>query len=127
MTLAEMMQLLADNTTGAISAKDLRDIVTDLYNFAHLSSDAVTYRWSTAATAPAAGHLGMDQPWQTFATKMLINETDDAGAVHTFITLDNAVGAQAFILTSTAHVKANVTGPSVDLGNYREVPITVTD
>jgi hypothetical protein len=126
MTLDEMLALLPDNTTGQISAADLRAVVTDLYHAANSVSDAFTFKWSTSGTAPTAGHVTMDQPWQTFATKALVSETADDGTVLSFATLDTAVAARIWVTTATGQkMVADVTGPSVDVGTYRELPIHV--
>src|SRR5262245_20502386 len=126
MTLDEMLALLADNTTGAIGADDMRAIVTDLYNAAHSVGDSYAYRWSTSGTAPATGHVTMDQPWQTFATKVLVSEPTEDGIGPAFTTVDTAAAAKCWITTASgSKLEANITGPSVDLGTYREVPIQV--
>src|SRR5262245_52358321 len=125
MTLDEMLALLPDNTTGEISPADMRTIVTDLYHAAHSASAAYAYRWSTSSP-PGAGHVTFDQPWQTFATKALISETTDDGITPSFGAIDSAAAARVWITTATGdQLVADVTGPSVDMGNYREVPIAV--
>jgi len=120
-----MLALLPDNTAGDISAADLRAIVTDLYHMAASSSTAYVYRWATSSP-PAAGHVTMDQPWQTFATKVVISETADDGTAPGFGGIDAAVASRVWITgASGLQLVADVTGPSVDMGTYREVPISV--
>src|SRR5215510_1764883 len=112
-----MLALLPDNTAGEISAADLRTIVSDLWTSAHSVGDSYAYRWSTSPTAPASGHVTMDQPWQTFATKVLVSETTDDGIAPGFTTVDTAAAAKCWITTAAgSKLEANVTGPSVDMG-----------
>jgi hypothetical protein len=125
MTLDEMLALLPDNTAGDISAADMRQIVTDLYHAAHSTSNAYAYRWATNGQPPSTGHLTMDQPWQSFATKALISETADDGITPGFAVIDGAVAARVWLTAGASQLIANVTGPSVDLGTYREVPIAI--
>jgi hypothetical protein len=126
LTLDEMLLLLPDNTTGLISAGDMRAIVTDLYQAANSVSNAYTFKWSNAGTAPAAGHVTMDVPWLTSATKVLVSETADDGTVLSFATLDSAVAARVWITTASGQkLTANITGVSIDVGTYRELPIQV--
>jgi hypothetical protein len=126
MTLSDMLALLPDNTTGEISPADMRAIVTDLYNAANSEGTAYAYRWTTGAT-PASGQLTMDQPWLITATKALISETTDDGLTLGFTVVDNAAAARLWITNAAgAKLVADVTGASVDMGTYRELPITVT-
>jgi len=125
MTLDELLALLPDNTTGEISPADMRTIVTDLYHAAHSASDAYAYRWATSGP-PGSGHVTMDQPWQTFATKIVISETTNDGITPSFGAIDSAVAARVWITgAGGVELVANVTGPSVDLGTYREIPVAV--
>src|SRR5262245_36289986 len=120
-----MLALLPDNTTGEISPADMRSIVTDLYHAAHSANDSYAYRWSTSAP-PGSGHVTMDQPWQTFATHALISETTDDGMTPSFGAIDSAKAARVWITTATGEqLIADVTGPSADMGTYRQVPIAV--
>ena len=63
------------------------------------------------------------------ATKLWVSETADDGVSPTF----NLVGdehslARIWVATSGGtKLVANVTGPAVDLGNYREIPIAVVE
>src|SRR5262245_32665480 len=121
-----MLALLADNTTGQISAADMRAIVTDLWTAAHTTGQAFAYQWATNGTAPTTGRATMDQPWQTFATKLLVSETTADGLAPSFATIDNAQQAKGWVSTASgSKLEMNITGPSVDMGNYREIPIQV--
>src|SRR5262245_20023038 len=127
MTLDEMLALLPDNTTGEISPADLRAIVTDLYDAAHTTGDAYAYKWSTSGSAPNTGYVTLDQPWQTFASKALVSETTADGIALGFGVLDAAVASRVWVTNAAgAKLIADVTGPSVDQGPYREIPIHVT-
>lgn len=119
-----MLALLPDNTAGAISPADLRAIVTELYEMAASSSQAYPFRWASGG-APDAGHVTMDQPWQMFASKALVSETADDGTALGFALLDGAVASRVWITGPSGQLVADVTGPSVDVGGYREVPIGV--
>jgi hypothetical protein len=126
MTLDEMLALLPDNSTGQISAADLRSIVTDMYHLAASLGQAFSYVWETSDTSPGSGKVTMDQPWQSSASQLYISETTQDGAVLTFAGVDNAFEAQIWVNNATgSSVRAKVTGPSVDLGSYRQIPISV--
>jgi hypothetical protein len=127
LTLNELLALLPDNTTGEISAADLRTIVTELYNLAATVGQVYSYSWVTNDPTPAAGKITMDQPWQMIASKMIISETTEDGEIVTFSLVDNTAAGQLWLSGAAGgKLRANVTGPSVDLGTYREIPITVT-
>src|SRR5262245_34717783 len=126
MTLDEMLALLPDNTAGEISAADLRSIVSDLYDMANTVGDSFAYLWSTSGGAPGSGHCTMDQPWQAFATKMLVSETANDGIVTGWTVVDTAVSAKFWVTTAAgSKLTGEITGPSLDMGTYREVPIHV--
>jgi hypothetical protein len=125
-SLADLLALLPDNTTGDIGANDLRTIVTELWNQARTYGNLYAYRWDTGAV-PATGKLTMDQPWQLTATKLLLSETTDDGLALTFALIDNATSGTVWLSTSAgSKLEAAVLGPTVDLGTYREVPVQVT-
>jgi hypothetical protein len=124
--LNELLALLPDNATGEISPADMRSIVTDLYNAAHTTGTPYAYKWTTAAT-PAAGHVTFDVPWALTATQALVSETTDDGMTLTFGVLDTAAAARLWVTgPNNAKLVADVTGPSTDMGTYRQIPVTVT-
>jgi hypothetical protein len=125
-TLDEMLALLDDNTTGDITAGDLRDIVTGLYELASTVGQVFSYQWTTAAT-PNTGKVTMDLPWAPNASTLLISETTDSGEVLTFSMLDDSPNSELRLSSGSSKLSATVTGPSVDMGTYREVPISVTE
>lgn len=124
MTLDSLLALLPDNAVGAISAEDMRTVVTELYRLASSATQVFSYQWTPSAT-PSNGRVSLDTGWDMTATKVLINETTNSGQVLTFALLDEAASAEIWLTTATtARLTATVTGPSVDQGTYREVPIT---
>jgi hypothetical protein len=124
-TLDEMLALLPDNTTGEITPADMRAIVSGLYEAAHTTGNAYAYRW-TDDQSPPTGQVTMDQPWQIFATKLLISETSDDGTALPVGLLNDAAVARVWLTTAAgSRLEADVTGPAADLGDYRDVPIGV--
>jgi hypothetical protein len=128
MDLSEMLALLPDNTTGDIGADDLRSIVTELWNQARTYGNLYAYKWdNTPASPPASGQITMDQPWALTATQILISESTDDGLTLTFALVDDALSGRIWLSTSGgARLEADVLGPTVDQGTYREIPIQVT-
>lgn len=128
MTLDEMLALLPDNDSGEITAADLRTIITELYQLASTVGQNYSYSWSTADLSPGSGKVGMDLDWADTATKVLMSEITSDGESLTFAMLDSALEAQVWISTGTdSRLKATVTGPSLDQGGYRELPVEVYD
>jgi hypothetical protein len=123
--LNDLLALLPDNTTGDIGADDLRTIVTELWHQASIYGNSYLFKWD-ANPPPAAGQITMDQPWQMFATKILVSNTTSDGLTLTFDLLDNSTETKFLLATKAGgKLQATVTGDSVDFGSYREVPITV--
>lgn len=126
-TLAELLDLLPDNTTGAIGADDLRTITTELYHIAASANTALPYQWTTNL-APPSGKVTLNQGWATLSNAVLISETANDGTVVGFMVLDNSVGSRVYLTGKTGgKLTANVTGPSVDMGTYRSVPVSVIE
>jgi hypothetical protein len=126
MTLAELLALLPDNTTGDIDAADLRTIVTELYNASNQVAQVFGYLWVTGS-APASGKVSTDVPWGQTPTLLQISETTDDGQNLVFTLFDTLTDARVILAGANGGVLyADVTGPSVDQGSYREIPITVT-
>jgi hypothetical protein len=126
LTLDEMLALLPDNDTGEISAADLRTIVTELWHQASIYGNSYLFKWDTNPP-PVAGQITMDQPWQMFATKILVSTTTTDGLALTFDLLDNSTETKFLLATKAGgKLQAMATGSSVDFGSYREVPVTVT-
>lgn len=125
MTLDEMLALLPDNTSGDISAADLRTVVTELHRIASSVSAVFSYTWVDADPSPGAGKVTMDQNWSMAATKLLISETTLDGATVTFTSVDAAAAVELLIISAGGgRWRGTVSGPSVDQGGYREVPVT---
>jgi hypothetical protein len=128
MTLEELLALIPDNEDGQIEADDLQTIVTELYNRAGNSmGDSWAYKWTTSSPPPT-GRANLDAAWGVTATKLWVSETADEGASPTFGMIEDAVQARLWIGTADGkRLGADITGPIVDLGTYREIPIEVTD
>ena len=125
MTLAELLALLPDNTTGEITPADLRAVVSGLHQLATLQGTSFAFKW-TDDQSPPTGRVAMDAPWQLSATKTFVNETTDDGVILTFGLVDAAVaGKVSYRTADNSKLTANILGPSVDLGEYREIPIHV--
>jgi hypothetical protein len=125
-TLDDLLVLLPDNTTGDIGADDLRTIVTELWNQSRQYGNLYAFKWDTTVP-PGSGQVTMDQPWALTATQLLVSENTSDGLVLTFALVDNALSGKVWLSTgSGARLEADVLGPSVDQGTYREVPIQVT-
>lgn len=125
MNLDEMLALLPDNTSGAIDAADLRAIVTGLFERASTIGQVFSYQWTTA-TSPAGGRVNLLPGWSGAATTLLLSETTLSGQVLSFEILDNSVNPEIWLIGSSGgRLEAVVSGPSVDMGQYREVPISV--
>lgn len=123
-TLDDLLALLPDNTTGDIGADDLRTIVTELWNLASMAGQAFSYQWTTSPV-PGVGKLNMDQGWTNVSSIVRVSETTDDGESMTFGMLD-ATGGQLWLQNSSgSQMRATVLGPSVDQGNYREIPIQI--
>jgi hypothetical protein len=85
-----------------------------------------TYEWSTAAT-PAVGKMTSNPQWNIAATKLLISETTADGASIFFTQVDAAPGVRINLAASNGgKITATTTGPSVDMGTYREVPVAIS-
>lgn len=127
-TLDDLLALLPDNTSGDISAADLRTIVTELYNDANTRSESYAYDFTTDVT-PATGKVATDQGWQMSVTTLLLNETTGDGMVFPIVLLDRlAVEDRARLILAMpgSSMTMTVTGQSVDQGTYRSIPVTPT-
>jgi hypothetical protein len=127
MTLDEMLALLPDNTTGEISAADMRTIVTDLFEKANTYAQTFSYGWSTTGGSPSSGKV-VTSPlaWDLTPTEIQINETTSDGYTLVFNLLDASDGGQIWLSAATGGImKTTIAGPSVDQGSYRSIPVTV--
>jgi len=121
-TRDELLALFPDNTSGDISAADLRSAVGELYDAAHTATQAYAYRWSTASP-PGAGRVTMT--WALGVQTLHLSETSDDGLAFPF----GLSGSAAVIVLSTAagqKLILSVTGAASDFGTYRDVPANVT-
>lgn len=127
MTLDEMLALLPDNSTGAIDAADLRAIVTGLFDAANTYAQTFSYGWSTTGGAPSNGKV-MTEPlaWDDTVTHLLLNETTADGYALVFNLFDASSGGQIWLSAANGGLlRTTITGPSVDNGSYRDIPVTV--
>jgi hypothetical protein len=127
-TLDELLALLPDNTTGEISPADLRTIVTDLYNYAHARAAAHPYKWTTGTSGdPGTGKVGTDTGWTSGATVLRISEITDDGTTLGFGFIDESQASAIVLSDSTGReLRCTPTGPSVDQGTYRTIPVSVS-
>ena len=125
MTLDDLLALLPDNSTGEISAADMRTIVTDLYNAAHpLYLDRVNQGPVTLPAAPSWANIPTSMPQTVTFTditvcQMCISVNLDTGGAN------NAV--QAALDLSGATVVAAGSRPEQVLwvGGKQQVQSTV--
>jgi len=126
MTLDELLALLPDNTSGEISPADLRAVVTDLYDAAHVGKSQYAYDWSTDLT-PGNGKLSTDQGWTDTATVLHLAELSGDDMAFGFVLIDRGQAEGVLLSAPGRSLNAAVTGPSVDQGTYRDVPIQVRE
>ena len=125
-TVAVQTDLNLVGVEGQNAVVALNARVTALEQDANKIGDSFPYSWATNGQAPANKHVTMDQPWLNFATKVLVSETASDDRAPHFDAVDAAVSAKAWITTADgAKLECNITGPSVDMGTYREIPISV--
>lgn len=116
--------------TGYIDPTTMRafaQTIADAVKAATVVGQAFSFTWTPTAP-PGTGKITIDQ-WAAGALKLLLSETTADGEALSFAALDNATGAaRVRVLTADGDdLHADVVGPSVDMGNYREVPIGVTN
>jgi hypothetical protein len=84
------------------------------------------YLWQSSGVAPGAGKAGLTPPWSLSSATLVISETTESGQNLVFSLLDDSTARLVISGAGGGVLHADVTGPSVDQGSYREVPITVT-
>lgn len=126
MTLDDLLALLPDNSSGQISAADLRTVVTELWAQARQAAETLAYQWAAGSTAPTSGRISTDT-WSSSATLVYINETAGDGQVLGFAALDTLPSELVLAGAAGGRMRARVAGPSVDQGTYRTVPIQVLE
>lgn len=128
-------RLSATSLNAAYAAKSIEATVsthttqianntTAINNLAAFNSYAqvFSYLYQTAVT-PATGKVYVNA-WSMSAASIQINETSNEGSILSFALLDNATTKEIRILASGKTFRASITGPSVDNGVYRTIPIT---
>lgn len=121
--LGTLLALLPDNTEGAIGADDVRAAVTELYRLATQVNQVYSYKW-VASVTPTAGEVHTPA-WNLTPTKIYISETTNEAQTLSFVTMDASTTEIWLSTVDGAKFRATVTGPTVDSGTFREVPITV--
>lgn len=148
MTLDELLALLPDNSSGAISAADIRTIVTDLFN--HTSAVearvgalevggtdgggdgtiSVTGRWQIQNVpdfTPGNGQVGCDTGSFSTAALIRFNKFEKSSQDMTNGLL-NALGLYGQQWDNASNwIKWDVTGTPVVVADYVEVPVTFLD
>lgn len=153
-TLDELLALLPDNTTGAIDAEDLREVVTGLFNNSETNaanidshesqieglagrvellesrsdSVAVSFPWqySNSALPPTGNQVRMNDADPALATEVVFWLTDTNGQDHTAL----FSGGTFFAIRiqhfddSTVFAQYDVTGPVVVTANDATIPVT---
>lgn len=126
MELNELLALLPDNNTGAIDAADLRTIVTELYGQSQTVGQVFGFTWQASTTNPSNGRATMDPTWGLNGTTLRLNNTTDSGLTLTFDVLDSLLDVRLVLVGANDSVlHATKTGPSVNQGTYRDIPIAV--
>lgn len=127
MTLDEMLALLPDNDTGQISAADMRAIVTDLHALSSSFAQVFSYQWEFGPpAAPGTGEAVVGPAWGLTADTLYLSMTALDGHELSFGVIDVAAEVNVWVVNATgSRLVATVTGPSVDLGDYRTLPIAV--
>lgn len=139
MTLDEALALLPDNTTGQISASDLRDIVTAMWG----TDDALSARigvleaagdlhtivgvWQvnqTVGAAPSTGQVTKDQAAFSSVNWLRFTETDVEGTDLGTALLQASVIYMQMRTDRTKWVRYDVSGTPTDAGTYIQVPVT---
>lgn len=126
MTLDELLALLPDNTTGDISAADLRTVVTELWQVANTQAQLFVYDYTTS-TSPTQGKANID--WATSANTLGVSEQTSDGGVLPVAVID-ATGGNVFILANgdrSVMIRGSLVGPSTDQGSYRTFAVTVDE
>lgn len=127
MTLDEMLALLPDNDAGDISAADMRAVVTALHELAASFAQVFAFQWTFGAPAPATnGEAVVGPAWGLTADTLYLSETALDGHQLTFGVIDLATTVSVWVVNEAgSRMVATVTGPSVDLGDSRTIPIAV--
>ena len=124
-TLDDLLALLPDNTTGEISAADLRTVVTGLWNHGWIGN-SYAYSWTTSTSAlPVSGRLNVD--WAV-GTGVLHISQQDAGSVRSPESVFGTAGGKLqLVLNAGGAVVVDLTcvGTFTDQGNWYDVDVTV--
>jgi hypothetical protein len=126
MTLNQILALLPDNTTGQISAADLRSIITEIFNAAYTFTNQYSYQY-TPQSGPASGKINLNS-WDMSASVMAVSKTSNSGLSFPSVLVDSdpSYGTTKISNANKSSVMlVNMTGPSTDGGTYLTYPVTV--
>src|SRR5262245_4145646 len=85
------------------------------------------WRWSTSTTAPASGHIAINNTDQQAATQVLVNDLTDGGSDVTNFLEKFKAGDQIYMQVqndATRWMKYTITGAPTDQGAYHSFPVT---
>jgi hypothetical protein len=120
--LNDLLALLPDNSSGEISAADLRTIVTELYNDANSVFNQYAYKWDSGTT-PASGKLNLAAWTADTDTTLYINDVSAGSIALPFGLVDTDPKFTLARDDGTAKASGTVIGPSVPHSGYHEVPV----
>lgn len=117
-----MLALLPDNSTGEISAADLRSVVTGLWN--RLTSvSREPYKYTT--TAIAAGQVTVSS-WAVGSAVVSVSETTRDNATTPWISFESGL-IWLKRNDGSGEVIGTITGTPVVQSGYRDVPVNFTE
>ena len=125
-SLDDLLALAPDNTTGDISAADLRAIITGL--FEHVTAmPGGTWQFSATPGPPAAKQVTTDVVPVDQATAVMITTEDMDRRDWTGVLASLAAGSSFYAQgwdDASAYAVFNVTGVPTDNGTYFSIPVT---
>jgi len=123
-TLNDLLALLPDNTSGDISAADLRTITTALWNRVNAIVDR-PYT-TTNSAGPASGKLYVQGGWAT-PTGLELHDTSGDGAATPWSTIQAGTWLRLDRNDGQGILRLTATGTPVDSGTTGSVSVSVRD
>lgn len=97
--------------------------IEEALNTVSTNTYAQVFSYKYGSSVPATGTV-YTNAWSMGATEIRINETTDDGAILSFGVLASAKTAEIRLVTTDGKIlRATITGPAVDNGAYRTIPI----
>jgi hypothetical protein len=130
MTLDEMLALLPDNSAGEISASDLREIVSGLWEvLVDASVRSAAYKY-TKTLGLTPGQVGLQPAWVDTANVLQVSDSVTSGAVPPLDlwTEGDPTGMRGRLRGVTdpgVAVEFLITGPATLITNGRTLPIHI--